>query len=202
MLRTIHHPQCDPPERRAHYHATRDREQERRGNSRKGEPARRYGSDGKPVDQKCAGVIQQALALENRQDPMRGAQLAEYGRCGDGVWRSDDGTERNRRSPGHRRYERVGDEGDGCRCESDGKDDQTGDRGPVVPEIPERCVVRRVEQDGGDEERQRKLRGQGERRPDWDQRKQRTAECEEDRVGCSDTSRRGREDNGGHEEAQ
>ena len=157
--RSVSHPSAGPDD-----HAAGDREQEGRRNGGDGEAVGRDGADGEPVDQQRARVVQQALAFEDRQDAMRRPQLAEHGGCGDGVGRSDDGAERNRRRPRHRRDERAGDDGDGGGRESDREDDQARDRRPVVLEIPERRVVRRVEQDGGDEQRQRQLGGQRERR--------------------------------------
>ena len=147
----------EPPERRADYHAAGHREQESRRNCGEGEAVGRGGSNGEAVDQERTGVVQQAFAFEDRQEAMRRSQRAEHGGCGDGVGWSDDRAERNRRCPWHRRYERVGDDGDSGGRESDREDDQARHRRPVVPEIPERRVVRRIEQHGCDEERQREL---------------------------------------------
>ena len=191
------HPSAGPDD-----HAAGDREQEGRGNCCDGEAVRRDGSDGEAVDQKRARVVQQAFAFEDRQDAMRRPQRAEHGRRGDGVGWSDDGAERNRRRPWHRRDERVGDEGDGGGRESDREDDQAGDRRPVVLEISERRVVRRVEQDGRDEKRQRELGRQRERRRAGNKREQRTAERQEHRIRCSDAARPRRQDHGGNEETE
>ena len=103
VLHTIHHPQGEPPERRTDDHAAGHREQEGRGHCGDGEAIRRDGADGEAVDQERARVVQQALAFEDRQDAMRRPQRAEHGRRGDGVGWSDDGAERNRRRPWHRR---------------------------------------------------------------------------------------------------
>ena len=157
VLHTIHHPQCEPPERRADGHAASHREDESGGDCGHGQPVRRDGSNSEAVDQQSTRVVQQALAFEDRQDAMRRSQLAEHSRCGDSVGWRDDGAERNRRRPGHRRHERVDDDGNGGGGESDREYDQARHRRPVVPEISERRVVRRVEQHGGDEKRQREL---------------------------------------------
>ena len=133
---------------------------------------------------------------------MRRSQLAEHGRCGDGVGWSDDGAERNRRRPRHRRDERAGDDGNGGGRESDRDDDQARHRRPVVPEVSERRVVRRVEQYGRDEERQRELGRERERRRAWNEREQRTAERQEDRIRRSDAARCCRQDHGGDEETE
>ena len=202
VLHTIHHPQRDPPERRADYDAAGDREQERRGNCREGEAVRGCGSDGQAVDQKRTGVVQQAFAFEDREYAMRRSQLPEHGGRGDGVGRSDYGAERNRRGPWHPGYECVGDEGDSGGRESNREDDQAGHGRPVIPEVPERCVVRRVEQDRCDEKRQRELGRKRERGSDWNKRQQRTTECKEHRVRGSRFARRCREDHGGNEEAK
>ena len=202
MLHTIHHPQREPPERRTGDDAAGDREQEGRGNGADGEAVRRDGSDGQAVDQECARVIQQALAFEDRQDAMRRSQLAEHGGRGDGVGWSDDGAERNRRCPWHRRDERACDDGDGDGCESDREDHQPRDRRPIVLEVSQRRVVRRVEQYGCDEERQRKFGRKRERRRGWKKREQRTAERQEHRIRCSDAACCRRQDHGGDEETK
>ena len=113
VLHAIHQLQGEPPERRADDHAAGHREEEGRRNAADGEAVGRDGADGEAVDQQRARVVQQAFAFEDRQEAMGRPQLAEHGRCGDGVGRSDDGAERNRRRPRHRRDERVGDDGDG-----------------------------------------------------------------------------------------
>ena len=81
-------------------------------------------------------------------------------------------------------------DGDGDGGEADGNNDQTGDRRPVVPEIPRRCVVRRVEQHGCDEERQRELGQHGERRRAGNKREERAAEREKHGIGRADAARR------------
>ena len=133
---------------------------------------------------------------------MRRSQLAENGGCGDGVGWRDHGAERNRRRPRHRRYERADDDGDGNGRESDREDDQARDRHPVVLEIPERRVVRRVEQYGGDEERQRKLGRERERRCCRNKREQRAAERQEYRIRRTDAARHARQDHGGDEQSE
>ena len=192
----------EPPERRARDHAAGHREQEGRRNRRDGEAVRRDGSDGEAVDQERARVIQQALAFEDRQDAMRRPQRAEHGGRGDGVGRSDDGAERNRRRPRHRRDERADDDGDRGGRESDREHDQARDRRPVVLEISQRRVVRRIEQHGRDEERQRKLGRERERRRARKKREQRAAERQEYRIRCSDAARRRRQDHGRDEQAE
>ena len=99
-------------------------------------------------------------------------------------------------------HERADDDGDGGGRESDREDDQARHRRPVVPEISERRVVRRVEQYGGDEERQRQLGRERERRRDRNKREQRTAERQEHRIRCADAARRRRQDHGGDEETE
>jgi hypothetical protein len=107
-----------------------------------------------------------------------------------------------RRSPWHRWYERADDDGNGGRCESDREYDQARHRRPIVPEISERCVVRRVEQYGCHEERQRQLGRQRKRRCHRKKREQRTAERQENRIGGSDPAGCTRQDHGGNEEPE
>ena len=97
---------------------------------------------------------------------------------------------------------RASDDGDSGGRESDREDDQAGDRRPVVLEISERRVVRRVEQNWGNEQRQRELGRKRERRRGWKKRKQRTAERQEHRIRCADAARAARQDHGGDEETE
>ena len=93
-------------------------------------------------------------------------------------------------------HQRAGDDGDGDGREADREDDQAGDRRPVVPEVPRRRVVGRVEQHRRDEERQRELGQHGERRRARNEREQRAAERQEHRIGRADAARHGRQDHG------
>ena len=88
-------------------------------------------------------------------------------------------------------HQRARHHGDGDGGEAHGNDDQAGDRCPVVPEISRRRVVRRVEQDGRDEERQGELRQHGERRRAWNKREDRAAERQKHGIGCANAARRG-----------
>src|SRR6201987_6577919 len=133
---------------------------------------------------------------------MRRSQRAEHGSCRHRVGWSHDRAERNRRCPWHRRYERVSDEGDSGGRESDRENNQAGNRRPIVPEISERRVVSRIEQYGCDKERQRKVRGDGERERAWKKRQQRTAEREEYRIRRSDAARPGRQDHSRDEQTK
>ena len=72
----------------------------------------RHRADGQPVDQQRGRVVQEALALEDRQDPMRRPELPQNRGRRRGVGRRDDGAERDRRRPRHRRHERPRDHGD------------------------------------------------------------------------------------------
>jgi len=130
------------------------------------------------------------------------SQRPEHGRCGRRVGWRHDGAQRDRRGPRQRRYERAGDDGDGGGRESDREDDEAGQRGPVFPEISRRRVVGRIEQDGRDEERQRKLGGDGERRRPGKKGEQRAAEREEDRIRCADAARPGRQEDSREEETE
>src|SRR5713101_3556291 len=51
-----------------------------------------HGSYGEAIDQQRAGVIQQTLAFEDRQDAMSWSQRTQHGSHGRGVGRCDDGT--------------------------------------------------------------------------------------------------------------
>ena len=99
VLHTVDHPQREPPERRTDDDAAGHREQERRRNRADGKAMGSNGADREAINQQRAGVVQQALALEDRQDAMRWTQLAQHGGGGRGIGRRDDGAERNRRRP-------------------------------------------------------------------------------------------------------
>ena len=201
-MHTVEHTQGHPPERRTDDEAAGDREQECRRHVRDGETVRGDGADGKAVNEECRRVIQQAFAFENRQDAMRRPQRAEHGRRGDRVRRSDHGTERNRRCPWHGRDESVSDDGDSGGRESNREDDQAGDGRPVVLEISERCIVRGIEQDWCNEQRQRQLGRKRERRCGRKKREQRTAKRQEHRIRCADAAGNARQDHGGDEETE
>ncbi len=67
----------------------------------------RGGADRDAIDQKRAGVVEQAFAFEDLEDPVGQLDLAENGRCGGCVWRRHDGAERDRGCPWHVRYQPV-----------------------------------------------------------------------------------------------
>ena len=121
---------------------------------------------------------------------MRRTQWAEHCSGGNRVGRGDDRTERNCRWPWHRWYERAGDHGNSGGGESDSKYDQTSHRHPIVPEVPKRRVVSRIEQYGRDEERQCERGRDAEGGHAWKKRQQRAAEREENRIRCSNAARR------------
>ena len=202
VLHAFHQPQDEPPEHRARDHAAGHRQQERRRHCAEGEAVGGGGADGEAVDQERACVVQQALAFEDGQEAMGRSQGTEHGGRRGGIGRRDDRTERNRRCPWHRWYQRVDDDGDRGGREPDGEDDQAGDRRPVVPEIPGRRVVRRIEQHGRDEERQRQFGRDGKRGRARKKREQRAAEREEHRIRRTDAARRGRQDDGRDEQTE
>ena len=186
MLHAIGQLEHQPAERRPRNQAAGHRQQERWRNRSDRKAVGSHGTNREPIDQERAGIIQQALAFEDGQDPMRRSHLAEHGRCRCGVRWCDDGAECKRRSPRHRRNQRARDHGDRDRRQGDGKDNQAGDRSPVVPEISRRGVVCRIEQYGCDEECQRELGRYGERRCARKKREEGTADRQEDRIRGAD----------------
>ena len=103
---------------------------------------------------------------------------------------------------GRSRDEQARDGGDSRGGESDRDDDETRDRCPIVLEIPERRVVRRIQENWCDEERERKLGRQRERRRGGKKREQRTAKREEHGIRCPNATRDAGEDDGGDKEDQ
>ena len=114
------------------------------------------GPDRDAIDEECRRVVQEALSLEHVQDPPRQAQPTEDRRGRRGVRRGDDGAERDRggdretsQPPADPRDRRGG--------QADGDDDEGHQWDDVPPEVAGRGVERRVQQDGGDEERERQI---------------------------------------------
>ena len=163
MLDAIHQLQRQPPEQWADDDAASDSEEKGRGRIGDGEAIRPDGAHGQAVNQECARIVQQTFAFKNRQEAMGRAHRAEDGGCGDRIWRSHHCTERNSRRPRHRRDDGAGNHGDSDGGESDREYDEPGDRRPVVFQISQRCVVRRVEQNRGDEQREGKFGRKNER---------------------------------------
>src|SRR5205807_8588503 len=117
-------------------------------------------ADGSPdrdaIDEERRRVVQQALSLEHVQDPTRQPQPTEDRRGRRGVRRGDDGAERDR--GGDRQTSQPpADPRDGRGGQPDGDDDQGRERDDVPPEVAGRGVERRVQQGGGDEERERQI---------------------------------------------
>ena len=63
------------------------------------ERRRRDRAEREPVDQQRGRIVEQALAFENRSEPMRRPQLAHDRRRGGRIRRRDDGAERDRGAP-------------------------------------------------------------------------------------------------------
>ena len=110
--------------------------------------------------------------------------------------------ERNRRRPRHRGDDRARDNGDGDGCESDREYHQPRDWRPIVLEVSQRRVVRRVEQDRCNEQRQRKFGRKSEGRRGRKKGEQCTAECQEHRIRCSNAACCCRQNHRGDEETQ
>jgi hypothetical protein len=76
------------------------------------------------------------------------------------------------------------------RSEKHGDHREARDRRPVVLQVPERCVVRGIEENRRDEEGERELRWNGDRRRAGNEREQRAAQREEYRIRRADAPRR------------
>ncbi len=66
------------------------------------------GADRQAVDQQGAGVVEEAFAFEDHQQPVRRPQLLEHGGGGRSVGRRDDGAERDGRRPRQVRHQVAG----------------------------------------------------------------------------------------------
>jgi hypothetical protein len=188
-------PQRDPAERRTGDDTADHREEKCGRDGGGGEAAGRDGTDGEPVNEQRARVIQQALAFEDRKDAVRRTQVSKDGGCGDGIRRCDDRTEDDRRRPWHFRDEGPRHNRDGNCCQPNRDNHQACHRRPVVSEIAERGVKSGIEQHGGDEEGEREFGRQRERerRADWQEGEQRTAKRQKDGISGSRASRRCRQ---------
>ena len=127
-------------------------------------------------------VVEQALALEDGDDPARHADAPRDGGGRDGVRRRDDGAERDRGGEGQPGQQEDGDAGHGERGDEDEPDGEQRDLPPVAPDVdegrPDRGGVEQRRQDAreddlgregvlgdpGDERRDDAHRGEHERR--------------------------------------
>ena len=82
--------------------------------------ARRDGRQRRRVDHERGGVVEQAFAVDDRDDVTRQPKALEHGDRRQLVGRRDDGAENERRGPRHARDDRVREDGDrGCRHEDE-----------------------------------------------------------------------------------
>jgi hypothetical protein len=113
-------PPCDPED------ADRGEDRSRRG----------------PQGHQGGGVVEQALALEDRDDPARHAHLAGDRRRGDGVRRGDHGTEREGSGRGDAGDDRPGHQADEQGREHHRPDCHDPDRLPVRAHVDQRGAQR------------------------------------------------------------
>ena len=199
----VHQPQDDPRQHADRRRCCRPRRAGSVGaTAAERERVHRDRANGEPVDQQRGGVVQQALAFEDRQDAMRRPELPQDRRRRRGVGRRDDGAERDRRRPRHRRHERADHPRDGDRRQADADDDEARHRRPVVPQIARRGVVGRVQQDRRDEERQRQLRLEHELGRARHEREDRAAEREKRGIRRADPAGDGRQEDRHEQQAE
>ena len=203
VVDAVHQPQHEPSERRTRDHTAGDREEECRGDRGDGEPVRRDGAHGQAVDQERAS----RRSRGSRPRGSSGCDAAGATAAGRRLRRRRRVARQRRQGPqpppmaspvrarGRRRRPRAV-------VSPTANTTRLSDRHPVVPEIPERRVVGRVEQHGSDEERQRQLGRERERRWGGREREQRTAEREKDRIRRSDAPGSRREDDRDHEQTE
>ena len=137
-----------------------------------------------PVDEQRAGIVEEALALDDDEHPVRRMDLAQHRACGRRIRGRHDGAEGDRRWPGQRGDDPPGHHGDGGDREPHGDQREARDGAPVSLQVTRGRVVSSVEQDGRHEqgerepgvepdagavgqERQRRAR-QGQQRRVWD----------------------------------
>ena len=153
----------------------------------------RRGADRDPVDQERAGVVEQAFAFEDFQDPIGQLDLPQNGRRRRGVRRRDDGAERDRGRPRHVRHQPADQERHRGGGQADRDKHQGGDRQPIVAKVAQRGVEGGIEQHRRYEQRQREVRLQRPGRPERHEGQQHAAKCKECRIGHLGAAGRGRQ---------
>ncbi len=175
-----------------HDAAQRDHEQ-RRQHAPAGHEAGDRGADREAVDEQRARVVEEALSLEDHEQPVRRAELLEHRGGGRRVRRRDDGAERDRGRPRHVGDEQARDDGDDGDRERDGAEGEARDRAPVRAQVARRGVERGVDQHGRDEQRERELGIEHERRHAGDERERGAGERHQRRVRRADPPGQGGE---------
>ena len=142
--------------------------------------------DSRAVGDQRDGVVQQALALEDRDDPARDVEAPEDRGRGDGVGRRHDGSEGERAGPAQAGDQRVGDHADRADREQHEADGQERDGPGIGPEVAKRGHVGGNEEQRGQQDDQDQLRFEHDGRQAGEQRQAESADHEQDRVGDLD----------------
>ena len=172
-----HHAQDDPAAASQHEH---------RRDAPVREHATRRRGHGNAVDQQCAGVVEQTLALQYHDQSMRRSQAAQHGGRRGGVRRRHDRTERNSRCPTHPGNEQPRDHGDRSDRYADDEECQTADGDQVLFQVAWRGVIGGIQQHGRHEQSQGELRVEHDLRRSRNQRECGTGQGEERRVRHTD----------------
>ena len=184
--RDVGHPRDEPDEETRQDPAQDDPtsagQEELRQHGPPGEHAGHRRTHRQAVDEQRRGVVEQALSLEDDQQPVRRPELSQDCRRRGRIGRRHDRAERERRSPGHSGDHRAGSPSDRGNGEQDQDDGQTHHRPEMPAKVSRRGVVRSVEQGGGHEQRQGELRIEGDRGRTRDQREERSDQREERRI--------------------
>lgn len=106
-----------------------------------------------------------------------------------GIGWGDHRAQGNRGGPRHGRNQGTRHHRDRESGETHGEHHESEDRQPVIAQVAQRRIVRRVEQHRRNEERQREFRRHRECRRSGDKREQRTTNCEEYGIRRPDTTR-------------
>ena len=140
-------------------------------------------ADRDAVDQQCAGIVEQAFALEDLLDAVRQVDLAQDRGGRRGVGRCHDGAERDRDRPWHVRAQPVRDHSDGGGRDPDRDQHQCRDRQPVVAKVAQRGIESGIQQHRRHEQRQRQIRLQRPRRTRRHEGQQHAADRKKCRIG-------------------
>ena len=157
-------PQVDERGERPRHEAADDTDQEGRRHLGKGEMAGHRRRHAEPVDQQRGGVVQKALAAQDRGEAVRQGDVVEHRQRRHGVRRSDDRPEHDGGSERHVRHEPQSDRRDRRGRRRHRADGEPGDGAGIAHEITQRRAVAGIHQHRCEEQGERQLRVEREAR--------------------------------------
>ena len=163
--------------------ATRGRPDQPKTGVPDGEAAGDDGDHRHPVEHERRPVVDQALALDDRDDPSRDTEPTRDRGRGEWIGGRDNRAEHKSRAPAQIRDQRMRHDGDADGRRRDEADRECGDLDDVLPQVAKRCVEgRRVEKRRQDRN-EHDVGRQRDRRDSRHKPERESAEHEQDRVG-------------------